>query len=37
MIVNGLYDNPESMTEKELHKNPAVESLLHFYRVKIGI
>lgn len=37
LIVNNLFQNREGMTEKDLKKNPTIENLLYFYRVRIGI
>lgn len=36
LIVGGLYENRESMGEKEIKENPAVKSLIYPYRKNIG-
>ena len=38
LIVGDMFENREGQnTQAQYHQNPAVERLLHFYRVEIGI
>lgn len=37
MIVENLFENRGSLTEKDLKKNPTMDGLLSFYRVGMGI
>jgi hypothetical protein len=37
MVVAGFYENRESMGNEQVYHNPAVENLLHFHRIGIGI
>lgn len=37
LIIGGLYENRESVGEREIKENPAVVSLLHPYREDLGI
>jgi uncharacterized phage protein (predicted DNA packaging) len=37
LIIGDMYENREGAGEKEIKENPAVQRLLHFYRIGIGI
>lgn len=38
LIISDLFENREGQnTQNEYHSNPAVERLLHFYRVGLGV
>lgn len=37
MIVSGLYYNRDAQVTAVVSENPAVPSLLHFYRVGLGV
>lgn len=37
LIIGGLYENRESLSDKQIYENPAVVSLLYPYREDIGI
>jgi len=37
LVIADLYQNREAQTEKQLYANQAVQNLLHFHRIDIGL
>lgn len=37
LVVADLYQNRGATTSETINENPAVENLLHFYRVGLGV
>lgn len=37
LVVADLYQNRSATTSETINENPAVENLLHFYRVGLGV
>lgn len=37
LVVADLYRNRSATTNETINENPAVENLLHFYRVGLGV
>lgn len=37
LVVSDLYRNRGATTSEAVNENPAVENLLHFYRVGLGV
>ncbi len=37
LLIAGAYENRESEGLQQIHSNPAVDRLLHFHRVNLGV